>query len=90
MEGEIEGTDKKRHYEQDLRGSRGQGIGSGMDVQGLFGKQRGGSKGGRAVQTERNVPLVYQLGLLLATRGRNLTTVVLEVGICVIGSSEQR
>lgn len=90
MEGEIEGTDKKRHYEQYLRGSRGQGIGSRMDAQGLFGKQRGGTEGGRAVQTERNVPLVYQLGLLQATRGRKLTTVVLEVGICVIGSSEQR
>lgn len=51
MDGEIEGADKKRHYEQDLRGSRGQGIGSRMDVQGLFGKQRGGSKGGRVVQT---------------------------------------
>lgn len=51
MDGEIEGADKKRHYEQDLRGSRGQGRGSRMDVQGLFGKQRGGSKGGRVVQT---------------------------------------
>jgi len=25
MEAEIKGADKKRHYEQDLRGSRGQG-----------------------------------------------------------------
>jgi len=25
MEAEIKGADKKRHFEQDLRGSRGQG-----------------------------------------------------------------
>lgn len=35
MDGEIEGADKKRHYEQDLRGSRGQGIDHEW-MQGLF------------------------------------------------------
>lgn len=84
MDGEIEGADKKRHYEQDLRGSRGQGIGSRMDA-GLIWKAERWEQRRKGGADIKKCFTGLSVRLLLATRGRNVTTVVLEVGIYAIG-----